>query len=340
MSTAEQTRIDRVLIVGAGAVGQVYARHLQRAGVKVDLYVRPQRVEQFIEGFWMYPLNDRNLRENGEHMDGMGVYSEPEQLRGERFDQVWLCVSSTALQGSWLKEVLDEAEPESLVSMTPGYRDEELLKAAFGGPIVRGLIQFMSYQTPLRLPQGWTTNDRMEKEALRDQPGVAYWLPPAAKGSFGGDESAARATVRALREGGFPAKFDRKTVDKGRLGSAVLMPLIAALQVDGWRFDALKRGPNLNLALSASREILEVMAADMGARPPFWRRFLRPWLGKVMMAISKRLMPFDIEVFLSYHFTKVGDQTVAMLATFNALTDKQTMDSPALRCLADLRTQG
>ncbi len=89
--------------------------------------------------------------------------------------------------------------------------------------------------------------------------------------------------------------------------------------------------------MSASREILEVMAADLGRRPPFWRRLLRPWLGKLMMALSRRLMPFDIEVFLAYHFTKVGDQTVAMLATFKALTEQKTIDAPALRKLADLR---
>jgi len=340
METNESIRIDRVLIVGAGAVGQVYARHLRRAGVKVDLYVRPKRVEEFEEGVWMYPLNDRNLKERGEHIHGMGVFSTPEELESESFDQVWICVSSTALSGPWLKEVLDAAAPQSLVSMSPGYRDEELLKAAFDGPIARGLIQFMSYQTPLKLPKGWPTNDLMEKEALRERPGIAYWLPTAAKGAFGGDEAVAKASVRALKKGGFPAKYDRHTVDKGRLGSAILMPLVAALQADGWRFESLKRGPNLQLAMSASREILEIMAEDSGHRPPFWRRFLKPWLGTFMMSLARRLMPFDIEVFLAYHFTKVGDQTVAMLTTFKALTDKKAVHAPALRKLADLKNQG
>ena len=245
--------IDRVLIVGAGAVGQVYARHLQEAGVKVALYVRPSRLSEFADGFWMYPLNSQKLRDQGEHVHGMTLYSSPEELRDERFSQVWLCVSSTALRGPWLAEVLESAAPESVVNMTPGFDDMKLVQATFQGPVVQGLIQFMSYQTPLHLPRGWPTNDRMEKEMLRDRPGIAYWLPTGAKGLFGGCESVAKATVRTLRAGGFPAKFDKAVVTKGRVGSAVLMPLVAALELAGWRFDALKRGGNLPLATAASR---------------------------------------------------------------------------------------
>ena len=340
MAKGRDTRLGRVLIVGAGAVGQVYGRHLQRAGVKVDFYVRPARVDEFSEGFWMYPLNDRALGQQGVHMSGFDLFSSPDELVDERFDQVWLCVPSTALEGPWLKEVLQAAAPESLVSVTPGYQDDVILRAAYQGPIARGLIQFMSYQTPLKRPQGWPTNDRLEQEVLRDKPGIAYWLPPATKGTFGGDEGAAHAAVHALKKGGFPAKFDVGTVDQGRLGSAILMPLVAALQLEGWRFNSLRRGPHLALAMNASREILEVMAEDTGFRPPWWRRFLKPWLGKVMMTFAKRMMPFDIEVFLAYHFTKVGDQTVALLTTFSSIAASKKLHTPALMQLTERRIQG
>jgi ketopantoate reductase len=325
---------ERVLIVGPGAVGQVYARHLQMAGVQVDLYARPATAKRLQPGFWMYPLHEKHRATTGVHMGDMNVFSSPEDLVTIPFDQVWLCVPSPALQGEWLKEVLDAASPKSVVNMTPGYRDEERLAQVYSGPLVLGMIQFISYQSPLAHPQAGETTAPIEKGPAPKNPGIAYWLPPLVKGSFGGDEHEAKATVRTLKKGRFLATFDRNIRQKSGLGSALLMPLIAALEKEDWRFKRLKRSPYLKLALQASREVTEAIASDLGVAPPIWRKLLHPWVVTVVMVFAQRMMPFDIEVFLAYHFTKVSAQTTAMLATFQALAEQEGTPARALRQLA------
>ena len=47
-----------VLIVGAGAVGQVYGRHFQRGGADVAYLVKPEHLDETRRGFTLYPLND------------------------------------------------------------------------------------------------------------------------------------------------------------------------------------------------------------------------------------------------------------------------------------------
>ena len=53
----------RVLVVGAGAVGQVYGRHAQLAGADVTFFVREKYRDEVTRGFTMYPLNRRRNTE-------------------------------------------------------------------------------------------------------------------------------------------------------------------------------------------------------------------------------------------------------------------------------------
>lgn len=53
----DATSSEKILIVGAGAVGLVYGRHLQRAGCDVTYYVREKYRVQAQAGYPMYPLN-------------------------------------------------------------------------------------------------------------------------------------------------------------------------------------------------------------------------------------------------------------------------------------------
>ena len=53
---------QRVLIVGAGAVGQVYGWYLSRGGAEVSFYVKEKYLEDARAGFALYPLNTRRTR--------------------------------------------------------------------------------------------------------------------------------------------------------------------------------------------------------------------------------------------------------------------------------------
>ena len=46
----------KVLLLGAGAVGQVYAYHLALAGAEIGFKVRPKYVEETTAGFDLYEL--------------------------------------------------------------------------------------------------------------------------------------------------------------------------------------------------------------------------------------------------------------------------------------------
>ena len=59
-----------------------------------------------------------------------------------------------------------------------------------------------------------------------------------------------------------------------------------------------------------------------------------------MIGMSRRMIPFDIEVYLAYHFTKVGDQTVAMIDAFHALAKEEDVEAPSLAELRLLHSKG
>ena len=46
----------RALIVGAGAVGQVFGHHLAKAGAEVSFLVKPKYVAECERGFMLYKL--------------------------------------------------------------------------------------------------------------------------------------------------------------------------------------------------------------------------------------------------------------------------------------------
>ena len=73
----------RVLVVGAGAVGQVYARHYQRGGAEVTLYVRERYRAEAARGFDLYRL--RRRRVEAERLDGCAVVTTADQVAATRF---------------------------------------------------------------------------------------------------------------------------------------------------------------------------------------------------------------------------------------------------------------
>ena len=83
----------RALIVGAGAVGQVYGYHLQQAGWEVGFLVRPKYAEAARSGFTLYPLNKPH-RGRPVRFEGLEVYDSAEAAAEQSWDQVWLAVSS------------------------------------------------------------------------------------------------------------------------------------------------------------------------------------------------------------------------------------------------------
>lgn len=283
----------RVLIVGAGALGQVYGRHLSLAGDDVTFLVKPKYAEAAAAGFSMVQLSAGGRR-TPVRFEGFGVITE---IGEARFDEIWLAVSSDALAGTWLDDLLASMGDATLVVLQPGIdQRERILGQSPSDRVVFGVPSIVSYHAP-----------------LGDEPdaGTAYLLPPLAKTALSGP--GAGAIVRRLRRGGMPATRVRDAVWAGVVPTALLITHVAALELAGWSFAAMARGELLALAARAAREAIVVAARHLDRRPPLVRHFVRAALVRIAGWLGRRFAPFDLEAYLRVHFQKTGPQTRLLL---------------------------
>ncbi len=305
----------KILLVGAGAVGQVYGYHLHRGGAQVTFYVREKYREGLAQdGMPLYPLKGRN--KGGSFLPALlrnrrvpakciefrdfGLVSAPAEVAAQGpFDQVWLCMSSTALKGDWLTALLAVIGDATVVSLQPGLEDGPYLRARMPVErLVQGLIPMISYQTPL-------------PTEAHTHPGIAFYTPPG-KNPFSGPRVG--PVVAALKAGGWPSKAVPDVARVTALGSAMMIPVIAGLEVGGWQFKAFGRGEGVRLASAALAQTTQI--AVPGFRRALIWLFRRPWTLRCVLFLGERVLPLPLEVYLQYHFTKVADQTRAQLHTF------------------------
>lgn len=289
----------RVLLVGAGAVGQVFGWHLQQGGAEIAYRVKPKYAEETRRGFALYPLNRRRPREAPVRFEGFDVLTDLEQVAGDRFDQVWLCTGSHALRaGDWVERLGEATGDATFVGLQPGLGDADYVRERVGADrVVWGLIEFIAYAGPL------------EGEDL-PEPGTVFWLAPIVPFPFSGPDGRVRPVIEAAQAGGLRARQVDDVATTTALGSPLLNLHMVALECAGWRFAALRRDPDLlPLASDAVREAVGVAAHRHGVKAPSWVRWLRPWQVSLLSRVAPLLVPLPIETYLAYHFSKVGEQT-------------------------------
>lgn len=311
----------KVLLVGAGAVGLVYGHHLQKGGAEVSFFVRGKYLDGVARGFRMDRLGIR--RKGAVHFQPTAGLATPEQVAAHTWDQVWLCISATGLRGAWLAPFLATIGDATLVALQPGLDDRALLAQEVPDEqIVQGMISMVSYQAPLPGEQR--------------QEGIAHWFPPLGPSPFTGPAERTRAVVRALRAGGCPARVHPDAPLQTARGAAILMPHLVALEAAGWKLGALRRRGRLDLAAAGSREALAVVAACTGSGPARASSFVRPGLMRPLLAVAPWVVPFPLQTYLEYHFTKVGDQTRFMIDTYIGEGEKRGLPTGNLQALGAL----
>ena len=67
--------------------------------------------------------------------------------------------------------------------------------------------------------------------------------------------------------------------------------------------------------------------------PPFLRLFLGPLGIRLVLRVAPWVMPFDLETYLGYHFTKVGDQTRHHLDTLTEVGQERGLPIDAIAAL-------
>jgi hypothetical protein len=303
------------LVVGAGAVGSVFGHHLASGGARVGYLVKPAHAEAVRRGLDLHQVRGRADVRSARFVPPVVVTTpEPSVLATCR--QVWLGVPSDALAAAWIVPLGAAAPLAAIVSPTPALEDGARLRAWLPNHRhVDGVVGFVAWQSPL--PGEAPPGEALPRQAL--PPGIAYWFPPLSASFFdGGAEAAdeARAIVATLRRGGCPAACRRGAAGLGAQASALMLPVLMALEQERWSLRDLLHGWRVAPAMSAAREALSVADEAQGSRSAWLRFVARAPLVRLALSIAPSVTPFPLEAYLRYHFTKVGSQTRAMLAEY------------------------
>lgn len=240
----------RVLIFGAGAVGQGVGAFLAAAGHQITLLLRPRYRDVLAEHgltasgiFGRRTVGPSQLRLAG----------DPAELSGRGYDAVLVCVKSYDTQAA--ADALEglAGEDTAVVSMQNGYGNVELLASRFG----QERVLCARVITGFSIPQP----GRVEITVHADDIHVGSFYQPA--------HPTAEALARALSEAGLPARCV-DNVEAALWGkilyNCALNPLGAILRV---HYGALGDSPHSRAVMDA---IISEVFAVIGAY-----RFPCPW---------------------------------------------------------------
>ncbi|WP_253773896.1 ketopantoate reductase family protein [Goodfellowiella coeruleoviolacea] len=286
----------RVLVVGGGALGQVFGLRLAQAGGQVSYLVKPGQSGWQREGRVVYRLR-RTGPPVARRLVPERVFTSPAETAGQDWDAVWLCVPSTVLTGPWVDELRDHVGAATVVLIGQDSQDLPTLRRVWPvEQIVQAVPTLLAYAAPLA------------DEPL-PEPGIAHWVPPGAAVAVSGARERVDPVVRALRRGGLRAR-NAGPVGTGDALAALMVPHLAALEIADWSVPALLANPRPGAA--AAREATAVVAALHGRRPPA-AVVTAPWLASLAFRLLPVLAPFDVPRYLRAHFTKVAAQNRLML---------------------------
>ncbi len=298
----------RCLIIGAGAIGQVYAHHLIAGGAEVHFYAKPKYEQSLKAGMRLYRWKKKRRPPQAVLEKNFGVLCDQQSIAALRWEYVFLCISSVALQsGPWLKELACHFGNATIVVLQAGQSDFDFVASSCpGSELISGMIPFTSYQAPL------PTDPFAE-------PGIAYWIPPFTKVPFTGRTEDTTVLLALLKRGGMPTKGHSDVRTAVAFGQALLQTQILALECANWSISQLVNDRDLmKLSLRCMREASALAAHNRQTSIPFLNRRLgRRSLG-FFLSSAKHLAPMDLDAFFQFHYTKVHDQSMAGLANWIA----------------------
>ncbi len=276
------------LIVGPGCIGRVLAFHLQRAGVRVGFFLKPAHRAACEQGFALLQCARRTRSVGTLRVEQL--FTAAEDVQPAAWHTIYLCVPSPALRSAPLRALLQRCPDATVVLLQPGLDDRAAVRELVEADrLVAGMLSLLAWEAPLAAEQ-------------LPCPGTVFWFPPLSPSPFCGPR--ARAVVASLRAAGFPAQLAKHVSPAGP--AAVLMVLVAALEVRAWSLARLSEGPAWHGAL---REALAVVARHdpQGNTPPAW--LLGPRILGGLLRVAPWLLPFDLEAYLRVHFGKLRAQT-------------------------------
>jgi Ketopantoate reductase PanE/ApbA len=319
-----QIMSKNILLVGAGAVGQVYGKYLADAGNNVSFIIKEKYAEEMKKGVILYNINHDKQRKNPQHFSRYQIITSWSTAAEQAWDIVILCISSTALHnGLNFKDLQFALKEATLVVLQPGPEDIDLVRQHIAAEqIVQGMITLISYHTP------------MPKEVTQE-PGMAYWFPPFVPMPFVGSVDRRSDVIQTFVSAKIAAKSTKELNQISLLYvTAFFMLFLTALEACQWKFSVLgKDTAMIKQMLQANQEAFDAISVKHHAAAPCWFRALSPWMVKSFLEVAHRVTPFDLEQVFQVHFTKVKPQTKLLLKTYIAYADEARLSAQQLKAL-------
>jgi len=297
----------KILLVGAGAVGQVFGKFLADAGNDISFLIKEKYVDEMAKGVVLYNLNRDSKRIAPQRFSSYKTLTSWQDAAAHTWDMIVLCIPTTALHSdgfdfAGLKLALKNS---TLVILQPGPAGMELVKQHIAETqIVQGMITLWSYPTPLP----------GEQTAL---PGMAYWTPPLAPMPFAGQDERRSAVVQTFIRAKIKAKSVQDLSARSLYVMAVFKVFLTALEASGWTFDAMRQdAAMIERMLKANQEAFQSISAKHQVKLPVWSKWVAPWMVKSFLRVAPWIAPVDLEQLLQTHFTKLKPQTKLFVNTY------------------------
>ena len=309
-------QINNVLILGAGAVGQVIGTHLRLSGCDVSFWVRPSQEETLAsQGLTLF-----NVKTETElHISAPQVFTDVPE--GAQYDAIFICVRSEQLDEalSQIQSAFSSLEETVIIPIQPG-RDDGLkvFRALSQAVVVPMAPMFSAY-----VDEGEET--RIAYLANKKLPSLVG--PPYNETLHVRDE-----IVRALQQGGIPTKGVNDLEAETRFPGVVIQCLVVALGLSD--FSLRKLGQNkrlLNLTAQAIREGIAVTRQDLGFVPVKYKP-LEKMSGdalKVMFwGLNKSKQQDFYENMWQAHARKIQEQSYGSIEEMLTLAVQQSRKVP------------
>lgn len=299
-----------VLVVGAGAVGQVFAARFKACGARVELLVRAAHADSAAQVHTLTTLRTARspLRQRWQadrvHVDSSSLTTA--------FDLVIVTVPSSALSSSWLQPLCARTGNALVLALQPDLADHAVYVDA-------------------SLPRARLVGGQTAFVAFADDASVSWWAPPGAALTVGGPS--ARQAQALLHAAGWRVRaapdFDRLVA----VTTAIVTTWTAALAATDFSFARL-RGRTLQQAATATAEALQVISCDHGPTPLPFQLATSSVLARVALWLAPHVVPFALERYVATHFTKVAAQQRLLVERLVSQAARHQIDVPALLALA------
>ncbi len=288
----------RILIVGAGSVGQAFGFFLRRAGHDVTFWVRKPPVVTTIR---LYQIDSFGRRRELRPLELSPLLVDGRSVDLANWDQAYFCVPSDAIREGLVERLAPWLGGATLVRLQPGLKDGEAFARGIDpDQVVGGMVSFVAFSVPL-------------PEEPRVPPGTAVWIPPWTPVPFSGPRGRTGAVVAALRGGGLPARLHPHVELLTARLLALQTPLTAALACAGGKVSDLVSGPWLEIGSRGVREAQAIVSKALGGRPSWPIRRMDPPLLRLALPVVAAASPFPLEKFLAAHHRKLSRQAVRHL---------------------------